>query len=127
MNENYKDVNGTVLLCPPDGMEFLDIRKIMRAVTDVTGIEGGYEMSVTPSGTMMFYHMSENEADELLDLLRSEFGEDAAEMLAYAYDDFDDLGVVCQGCWKDISPDEVYYDDEDNPYCEECYDRIVKE
>ena len=75
---------------------------------------------------MMFFHMTEEQSDELRSLLTEEMEENILERIDYAYDDdFDDLGVVCQGCWEDISPEDVYYDNEDNPYCKECYERIV--
>ena len=36
------------------------------------------------------------------------------------------LGTVCVGCWKDIENDEeIFYDSEDQPLCEDCYERLV--
>ena len=124
--ESFYDVNGTVIIDPPEDMLYSDIKKIVGAVTQVTGHEGGYTMSMTVGGSMMFFHMTEEQSDDLRSLLTEEMGEDILERIDYAYDDdFDDLGVVCQGCWEDIPPEDVYYDNEDNPYCRECYERIV--
>lgn len=36
------------------------------------------------------------------------------------------LGTVCVCCWKDIeNTDDVWYDENDQPMCEECYGNNV--
>lgn len=38
----------------------------------------------------------------------------------------DAIGTVCQGCWRIIPENEnVYTDDSGEPYCEECYGRLI--
>ena len=92
MNPNYKDVHGTVLIDPPDDMTFDILLTILRQLTEVTGVESGYEMTISClfTRTMMFFHMTEQEADELRSRLEDIFGEDyVIDELHYAYDDLE--------------------------------------
>ena len=36
------------------------------------------------------------------------------------------LGTVCQGCWKVIPEDEDVLLIDDEPYCAECYERLME-
>ena len=88
MNPNWKDVLGTVLIDIPDDAPFYTVRQIINAVTVVTGTESGYQMAISCSGTMMFFHMTEQESDELWAKLVDEYGEEyVQDELCYAYDD----------------------------------------
>lgn len=92
MNPNWKKTLGTVLMDPPDDTGFLVIRTIINAVTIVTGTEGGYQMAITCNGTIMFFHLTEQESDDIRSILVDMYGENyVQDKLCYAYDsDFEE-------------------------------------
>lgn len=86
--DDWKDVKGTVMIRPPEGMSYFEFQPIIKAVTKVTRVEGGYESSFTLSGDILFFHMTETESDELYSELSDIYGEDfVVNDLDYAYDD----------------------------------------
>lgn len=91
-NLDWKKVKGTVMICPPDDMPYSSVMKIVGAVTEVTRVEGGYESSFTLNGDILFFHISEDEADQIKKVLDSIFGEKyVSDTLCWCHDtDFND-------------------------------------
>lgn len=69
------------------GKPYKTIHRVLKAVTQVTGVECGYDMNMTLSGEMMFYHMTEKESDEVRSILEGEMDPISFESLAYCFDD----------------------------------------
>lgn len=88
MTEPWESILGTVLIDPPDDMQFKDLGHIIDAVTYATRVECGHEMAITCGGTMMFFHLTEEESDTMRDYLVAVFGEDFVDNdLSFNYDD----------------------------------------
>lgn len=83
-----EEIRGTVLIHPPDDMRYCEFMSIVKAVSETTRVEGGYESSFTLCGDILFFNISENESDMIRSSLVDRFGEDYVyEQLHYAYDD----------------------------------------
>lgn len=83
-----EEIRGTVLIHPPDEMVYCEFMSIVKAVSEITRVEGGYESSFTLGGDILFFNISEDESDRIRNSLVDRFGEDYVyERLHYAYDD----------------------------------------
>lgn len=87
MTHAWNDVKGTVLIRPSEDMTYSDLKKIVKAITEITRVDGGYASSFTTGGDILFFHMSEKESDQLRSELIEIFGEEGFDKLEYAYDD----------------------------------------
>lgn len=126
-NLKYPDM-GTLTMVIPNYLTYNDVRKIIGLVTEITDHEGGRETSLTCSGEIVFYRIEEQEYDRIYDGLVKLFGQsfvDEQLNVGYQSYDEDDLGTICEGCWKTIPDGEdVLYDDNGMAYCEDCYLRL---
>lgn len=68
------------------GKPYKTIHRVLNAVTKVTGVEGGYDMKMTLSGEMMFYYLTEEQADRIRSMLESEMDPISFEGLAFRFD-----------------------------------------
>ena len=82
-----EEIRGTILIQPPDDMRYCEFMPIIKVISEITGVEGGYESSFSLGGDILFFNISENESDRIRSSLVDRFGEDYVyEQLHYAYD-----------------------------------------
>lgn len=84
-------IKGTVMLCPPKDTPYSDILRIAESVRRVTGCEGGRGMLVTVQGDILFFCVTEDEADRMESDLADVFGaERLSEDMCWCFDPQDD-------------------------------------
>ena len=68
------------------GKPYKTIHRVLNAVTQVTGVECGYGMNMTRSGEMMFYYLTEEQAERIRSMLENEMDPVSFESLAFCFD-----------------------------------------
>ena len=81
---------GTLMFNLTSDMSMTVLFEINRAVSNTTRVEGGRGMALTHDGVLMYYDISEDEADEINERIERMVGEDMLDRLNPVFDEIDD-------------------------------------